>query len=188
MPSNALQTQESVDTRGRIAEALAELSRAVHKIGMYPPEHPLVPAAIQTVQESVAAALSSIPSLRLGVAKEKILFDGEPLDEKNSALRWIAKCLHGAGIAVLDLTPQAGPQELRLLVSWLYRARRADALASGEDHGAAWWWDEAHAASAGGTIRRSEGMWRSNHLATGLSAGCLRSWPSQCHTRGIWAR
>ena len=85
----------------------------------------------------MAAALSSLPSLRLGVAKEKILFDGEPLDEKNSAIRWIAKCLHGAGIAVLDLTPQAGPQELRLLVSWLYRARRADSLASGEELAAA---------------------------------------------------
>ena len=127
----ATRAESLAEARPRIADAVCELNRAVHKIGMYPAEHPLVPEAIESVRSAFARAGSGFASLRLDVERNRLLFHGGPLDENNPAVEWIAGTLCAAGVAALEIAPGAGTLDLQFLVRWLYGVRRDCGSGSG---------------------------------------------------------
>lgn len=116
---------ESIDTatvaasKVKIIDALVRLGKAVQKSTIYPDGHPAVPAAVRTFLESLKTALEDKNVLTLGVACDRLLFEGEAIDPRNASLIWIAQHMYGRGIGAIDLARQASEDEWVRLVQWL---------------------------------------------------------------------
>src|SRR5262245_41727361 len=105
--------------RGKIVEAVLRLGRAAHKSTIYPPGHPAVPGAVRHSLESLKRAVADKPSLSLGIARERILVEGEPIEGKNHVLAWLARHLYELGIGALELSSDIPESVGVSFVEWL---------------------------------------------------------------------
>ncbi len=112
-----------------VAACLVEFHRAAHRLGSYPPDHPLVPAAVQSVQRSLAAATAQTGSLALQIRADRILYDGEAVEARNPAIRSLAESLFEAGVGSLQIEGGASKDTIGSFLGWLARLR-----STGGDH------------------------------------------------------
>jgi hypothetical protein len=112
--------------RGRIVEAVLRLGRAAQKSTIYPPGHPAVPGAVRHFLEALKRALEDKPSLSLGVARDRILVEGEPVEGKNNVLSWLAEHMHERGIGALELSSDIPESDGVRFVEWLARTEFDD--------------------------------------------------------------
>jgi len=105
--------------RGKVVEAVLRLGRAAHKSTIYPTGHPAVPGAVRHFVEALIEALEDRPALSLGIARDRILVDGEPIEGKNHVLSWLAEHLHDRGIGALELSREIPEGDGVRFVEWM---------------------------------------------------------------------
>jgi len=108
-----------------LADLLVELQIALHKHAIYPPDHPLVEAAVDGVVRRLRGWLAERDVLSIGVARKQLILDGVATDPDHPLLRELASRLHrhhlgavkiGAGIPaeeVADLLATIGSEPAR---------------------------------------------------------------------------
>src|SRR5438552_10677984 len=106
-------------SRGRIVEALVRMGRAVQKANIYPEGHPAVPGAVDNFLEALSEALEDKTTLSLGIAVDRFLVDGEPLEEKQGVLPWFASHLHERGLASIEVESTLREDTMVRFVRWL---------------------------------------------------------------------
>jgi hypothetical protein len=136
-PSRSSSPPEGRKTRAALSRDLSEflldLSIAVHRFAMYPPDHPSLRPAAENVIRSLTDILQDRPQLGLGVARRQLVIEGIATDEKHPVLSDLARRLHGhqlgsvrfeRGVAVEELVevlvalsedPERGGEPLGLL-------------------------------------------------------------------------
>ena len=119
MPDSLETVAVPSSTRGKVVEAVVRLGRAAHKSTIYPPGHPAVPAAVKFFVEALAQALEQKPVLSLGVARDRVLVEGEAIVGKNHVLTWLAERLHERGIAALEISGDIPESDGVRFVEWL---------------------------------------------------------------------
>jgi hypothetical protein len=117
---------------GGVGEALVRLNRAVQRASIYPPGHPAIPAAVKAFVESLGAALAERPVLLVGVASDRLVVEGVPLDDRKAALAWLTGQLRERGLASFAIERGVAEAQLVRFVEWLARAAPAKAEGEGE--------------------------------------------------------
>jgi hypothetical protein len=77
-----------------LADLLVELSIALHKHAMYPPEHPALPPAASALVDRIEHLLADRPTISLGVARHQLVIEGVATDPKHPVLHELAERLH----------------------------------------------------------------------------------------------
>jgi len=107
-----------------LSGALQSLYRAFHKSTIYPDGHPSVPEAVSHAAERLRDALAGRTKLIVGVSRDHLLVNDEPLVETAGTLRSLAVLLHGLDIAAIEVRGGLADHELQSVVTQLGRARR----------------------------------------------------------------
>jgi hypothetical protein len=107
-----------------LSGALQSFYRAFHKSTIYPDGHPAVPEAIGHAAERLRDALAGRTRLILGVSRDHLLVNDEPLVETAGTLRSLAVLLHGLDVAAIEVRSGLADHELHSVVTQLGRARR----------------------------------------------------------------
>lgn len=105
--------------RARIIEALVRMGRAVQKANIYPEGHPAVPGAVDLFLQALNQALEDKPVLSIGIASDRFLVDGEPIEEKHGVLPWLAQHMHERGLAAIELDRNVPESTVVRFVRWL---------------------------------------------------------------------
>ena len=71
-----------------------ELSIALHKHAMYPPDHPSLDPAAAAVVDRATQLLADRSTLALGIARNQLVIEGVATDPKHPVLRELAERLH----------------------------------------------------------------------------------------------
>ncbi len=79
---------------GELSDFLIELSAALQKYAMYPPGHPVLGPASESVFRRLSVLLASHGSLSIGVAREQLIIEGVATDSSHALLRSLADRLH----------------------------------------------------------------------------------------------
>ena len=96
-----------------LADFLVELSIALHKHAMYPPDHPsLVPAATAVVDRA-EHLLANRSTLALGVARNQLVIEGVATDPKHPVLRELADRLHRHHLGAVTFSKGVAVDEVR---------------------------------------------------------------------------
>lgn len=95
-----------------IVAFLVRFSIALHKHSTYPPGHPTLRAADDSVAESLAALFASRAELRLGVARHELVVDESATDQGHPVLRELAERLHRRSVGGLLLRKGLTAEEL----------------------------------------------------------------------------
>ena len=104
----------------RIDEVLARLNRAVQRATIYPEGHPAIRAAVAPFVDSLRAALDQRPSLVVGISRDRLVVEGEPMTDRPSTA-WLAQLLHARGLSALTLQGVLTEDEALRFVLWLGR-------------------------------------------------------------------
>jgi hypothetical protein len=110
-----------------IVEAVMRLGKAVHKTTIYPEGHPAIPIAVRHFLDALRGALEDAPAITLGVARDRLLLDGEPIEARSSSVSWLAERLFEAGIVALELGRDLTEPEGIRFAHWVARAGAAGA-------------------------------------------------------------
>jgi len=95
-----------------VAVFLPLLGIALHKIGAYPENHPLLGNAIEAVSGHLRAVLVNRPFLLIGIARAQLLVEGLATDPDNPVLKELAQRLHRHQIGAIKFTPGVTPSEI----------------------------------------------------------------------------
>ncbi|MCL7977026.1 MAG: hypothetical protein M8863_06940 [marine benthic group bacterium] len=79
---------------GELSDFLIELSAALQKYAMYPPGHPVLGPASESVFKRLSVLLASHGGLSIGVAREQLIIEGVATDSSHALLRSLADRLH----------------------------------------------------------------------------------------------
>lgn len=96
-----------------------ELALSVHKRAIYPPGHPLLRGAVDSLLSRLARALDGRGSLSIGVARTTLLIDGVATDEANPLQRDLAAHLHEHQLAALRFMGGVTREEIDDMLSLL---------------------------------------------------------------------
>lgn len=133
--SDPLETKEGRPTRPPLAREfirfLLELSVGVHRHAIYPPGHPSLEPAADTVTTILGELLAERPVLRIGVARNELLAEGGASDPRQPVLADLARRLHQLQIAGVSFTAGVRPREVEELLAILGRAHEADEIPLG---------------------------------------------------------
>ena len=100
---------------------LVQFSVGLHKAGAYPPNHPVVREAIESVYVQLLALLTERDTLAIGVAHDQLLVDGMATDSHTSVLAELAKRLHRHQVGAVRFQEGVALEELTDLVTTLCR-------------------------------------------------------------------
>ena len=107
-----------------VSNFLLELSIAVHRYAMYPPDHPsLVPAA-DGIFQIIRRLLEKRTSLSLGIANRQLVIEGVATDRRNPVLEDLAHRLHTHQLGALIFSGEVTVEALREL--FLHLATEAE--------------------------------------------------------------
>jgi hypothetical protein len=106
-----------------LVDGLQSLYRAYQKAAIYPSGHPAVPEALRLAAAALERTLSDRPSIVVGVARDHLSLENEPLAESSGSLKSFALTLHDLDVATVELRRGIGTDELKALVSVLGTAR-----------------------------------------------------------------
>ena len=77
-----------------LAEFLMDLAIAMHKHAIYPPGHPLLDQAVDSVHAALTGLLFDRPALSIGVARRQLIIEGVATDSSHPVLAELAGKLH----------------------------------------------------------------------------------------------
>ena len=98
---------------------------------MYPPEHPSLRPAADSVTRRVLSMLESRQSLAVGVARKQLVIEGIATDSKNPVLTDLASRLHSHHLGAVSFTQGVSPFEVQSFLEMV----AADPKRSGEPIG-----------------------------------------------------
>ena len=104
------------------AGALQEVFRALQKTSIYPPGHPSIRGAIARAAEQIGMALEGRSAVRIGVAREHVLVDREPITNGPAVLASLAQFLNALNVGILEIRTGLTTDELE---RFLFRLREA---------------------------------------------------------------
>jgi hypothetical protein len=77
-----------------LADFLMDLAIAMHKHAIYPPGHPLLDQAVDSVHTSLTGLLFDRPALSIGVARRQLIIEGVATESTHPVLAELAGKLH----------------------------------------------------------------------------------------------
>ena len=92
--------------------AITELNISRQKIGMYPKGHPAITKSLDRVLALFSEIFKIKPKFEFAVAKDKLLYDGKVMDERNPVFRDVALRLSDLGLARITMTAGLSKQEI----------------------------------------------------------------------------
>ena len=92
--NDASSPKERLTLSREFSELLVDLSIALHKHAMYPPNHPSLHPAAEAVARRAATLLEGRERLALGVARDQLIIEGVATDPRQPVLRRLAESLH----------------------------------------------------------------------------------------------
>lgn len=95
-----------------LAEFVYALNIARRQVLAYPAGHPLIAAATARLAEVVPQMLEFRPAVTLGVARDTLLVEGQPMDSTNPVFRDLARNLFNARVATLTVTRELSEDEI----------------------------------------------------------------------------
>ncbi len=95
-----------------LADFLIEFSIVLHKRSMYPAGHPHLKDSAERFARRLNALLGNRDSVKLGVARNRLVIESVTTDPKNALLRDLAHRLHRHRIAAVHLTRGATGDEI----------------------------------------------------------------------------
>ncbi|HEX7981298.1 MAG TPA: hypothetical protein VF461_21995 [Gemmatimonadaceae bacterium] len=95
-----------------LADFLMELAVALHKHAIYPPGHPLLDQAVDSVHVSLTRLLADRPALSIGVARRELIIEGVATDSDHPLLAELAGKLHRHHLGAVKLLPGINRPEL----------------------------------------------------------------------------
>jgi hypothetical protein len=106
---------------------LVDLSIALHRFAMYPPAHPALSIALDTLGRHLDILLQRRPKIAIGVARDRLVIEGVVTDGRQPLLSALADRLHRHHLAALAFCPGTTIDELRTIVAALARDPAGDA-------------------------------------------------------------
>src|SRR6478752_2325011 len=95
-----------------LADFLMELAVALHKHAIYPPGHPLLDQAVDSVHATLTRQLADRPALSIGVARRELIIEGVATDSNHPLLAELASKLHRHHLGAVKLLPGISRPEL----------------------------------------------------------------------------
>jgi len=95
-----------------LADFLMELAVALHKHAIYPPGHPLLDQAVDSVHATLTRLLADRPALSIGVARRQLIIEGVATDSEHPLLAELAGKLHRHHLGAVKLLPGITRPEL----------------------------------------------------------------------------
>jgi hypothetical protein len=97
---------------GELSDFLIELSAALQKHSMYPPGHPVLGPAAESVFSRLSVLLASHGSLSIGVAREQLIIEGVATDSTHALLRSLSDRLHHHELGAISFAEGVAPTEI----------------------------------------------------------------------------
>ena len=162
---------------------LIELSMAVHRYAMYPPDHPSLAPAVENVVGRLSDLFESRPAVSIGVAQRQLVIEGVATDSRHPVLSDLARRLHGHHLGAISFARGTKTREveevLQLLASETERGGEPVGLLATELIPS---WEHAHVYPIGydqlemkSVVGQGEGEGRSSRLWLGLAQAALAS-------------
>ena len=95
-----------------LADFLMDLAIAMHKHAIYPPGHPLLDQAVDSVHRSLTGLLYERPALSIGVARRQLIIEGVATDSSHPVLAELAGKLHRHHLGAVKFLPGLSRDEL----------------------------------------------------------------------------
>ena len=95
-----------------LGDFLVELSIAFHKHAIYPPGHPLLRAAVDSVVTKLWGLLANRSTLSIGVARRQLIIEGVATDANHPLLQELASKLHRHHLGAVRMTAGITRDEL----------------------------------------------------------------------------
>jgi len=118
----AASTESSIKRR-QGATFVAELIIFRRHLQSYPATHPVVTAALQKTMAGFAQFIADGKALTLGVARQGLLLQNEPLGAEIQKIRDFAATLSSFGIISISFTVKLQPEELNAFIAIINRPR-----------------------------------------------------------------
>jgi hypothetical protein len=96
-----------------LGDFLIELSIALHKHALYPPDHPSLDPAAEAVVDRAELLLVDRTTLALGVARNQLVIEGVATDPKHPVLRELADRLHRHHLGAVTFSRGVSVSEVR---------------------------------------------------------------------------
>ena len=108
------------------SQFLIELSMAVHRYAMYPPDHPSLAPAVANVVGRLSDLFESRPSVSIGVAQRQLVIEGVATDSRHPVLSDLARRLHGHHLGAISFARGAKTHEVEGILQLLARETERD--------------------------------------------------------------
>ena len=95
-----------------LSDFLVEFAIALHKHAIYPPGHPLLDAAVESVTRRLGALLAVRTVLSIGIARKQLVIEGVATDPSHPLLLELAQKLHRHHLGAVKLLQGVGRAEL----------------------------------------------------------------------------
>jgi hypothetical protein len=95
-----------------LGDFLVDLSVAMHKHAIYPPGHPLLDQAVDSVHRALGRLLLDRPALSIGVARRQLIIEGVATESSHPLLAELAGKLHRHHIGAVKFLPGLSREEL----------------------------------------------------------------------------
>jgi hypothetical protein len=123
--------EPSADSRRAVLPAdmsrfLVDLSIALHRIAIYPRDHPSLVPVLDTLARRAEVLLRDRPRFAVGVARDRLVIEGVVSEARHPLLRGLAEHLHRHHVAAISFLRGVGGPELTDVVA---------ALAENPNHG-----------------------------------------------------
>jgi hypothetical protein len=100
-----------------LAEFLMDLAIAMHKHAIYPPGHPLLDQAVDSVHAGLTGLLFDRPALSIGVARRQLVIEGVATDASHPVLAELAGKLHRHHLGAVKFLPGLSRADLSDMLS-----------------------------------------------------------------------
>ena len=101
------------------SQFLIELSMAVHRYAMYPPDHPSLAPSVENVVGRLADLFESRPAVSIGVAQRQLVIEGVATDSRHPVLSDLARRLHGHHLGAISFARGTKTREVEEVLQLL---------------------------------------------------------------------
>jgi hypothetical protein len=117
-----------------LADFLMDLAIAMHKHAIYPPGHPLLDQAVDSVHASLTGLLFDRPALSIGVARRQLIIEGVATESSHPVLAELAGKLHRHHLGAVKFLSGLSRDELSDMLSVVGLEAQRDAQPLGFQH------------------------------------------------------
>jgi hypothetical protein len=102
-----------------LSRFLVDFSIALHRIALYPRDHPSLVPALETLARRADVLLQDRPRFAVGVARDRLVIEGVVSEVRHPLLRGLAEHLHRHHLAAISFLRGVGRSELTDVVAAL---------------------------------------------------------------------